>query len=87
MPLRFAVSLLLTSFVSGIGAIVTVVGSWSGRLATPDTISPAMWAARSYLAHFDLWALATFLPSLLFCRLILSASAFTPAPQAPAPRP
>lgn len=67
MRRRVAFSILLTALVSGPGAAVSVVSAWLDMPNAPDTMSPPMWAARAYLMHFDLWALATFLPSLIFC--------------------
>ena len=72
MSLGLAFSLLLTCAIAGVGAGLTVVLKWSQLAGTPHALSPAMWAARSYLAQFDLWALAAFVPSLMFCRWIHS---------------
>ena len=66
-----AFSLLLTCAIAGVGAGLTVVFEWVRLASAPHAMSPAMWAARSYLAHFDLWAVAAFVPSLTFCRWIL----------------
>lgn len=74
MSRRLAVPVLLTACVSGGGAVLTVFVVWGSMLKAPETISPAMWAARSYLAHFDLWALATFAPSVVFCRWMQTRS-------------
>ena len=68
MTRRFAFTVVVTMFVSGVGAGLTVVNAWSERADVADSVSPGLWAARSYLALFDLWAIATFLPSLAWCR-------------------
>lgn len=68
MRRRLALSILLTALISTFGAGLTVVSAWAGMPGAPNAVSPAMWAARAYLMYFDLWALATFVPSLMLCR-------------------
>lgn len=62
MRLGFALSVLLTASVAGVGAGLAVFFAWSRMTGLPDSVSPALWAARTYLSYFDLWALMAFLP-------------------------
>jgi hypothetical protein len=68
MGFGIALSLVLMAIVAGVGAGLSVLIEWSRLASLPAATSPARWAARSYLAHFDLWAAATFLPSCVLCR-------------------
>lgn len=63
-----ALSLMLTALVAGVGASVAVLVEWSRMTTVPEAISPALWAARAYLAYFDFGAVAAFLPCRTLCR-------------------
>lgn len=63
-------SLLLAAMLGGVGAPVAVFLEWSRMEAAPEAVSPALWAARAYLAYFDLCAAIAFVPCLMFCRRI-----------------
>lgn len=69
MRAGFALSVLLAAAIAGVGAGVAVVLEWSNMASAPTDTSPALWAARAYLAYFDLGAIAAFVPSLTFCHI------------------
>lgn len=48
------------------GAVFIEWAHLSGRLVSSDA-SVATWAARSFMAYFDLGVLCLFIPSLLLC--------------------
>lgn len=68
MTLGVAVSVVITAVVASVSAGVTVVLSWLRLVDAPQTLHPALWAARSYVAYFDLFALLLFPLVLVLCR-------------------
>jgi hypothetical protein len=80
MRISFALSVLLTALVAGLGAGVAVLVAWSRTTSVPDATSPALWAARTYMAYFDLSAIIAFLPCQTVCSWIRTRLA--PAPPA-----
>jgi hypothetical protein len=67
MRVGLALSLLLSAMVAGVVAGVAVLIDWSAMAGVPNAVSPALWAARAYVAYFDMTALAAFLPSFAVC--------------------
>ncbi len=72
MRVGLALSVLLTAMIAGVGAGIAVLLEWSNMVSAPTDTSPALWAARAYLAYFDLGAIAAFVPCLTFCHWVRS---------------
>ena len=68
MRVGLALSVLIAAFVSGLCAAAMVLLQWVGTTGAADATRPALWAARTFVAYFDVGALVSFVPSLTFCR-------------------